>query len=277
MEDRVFILLPVHNRKETTVAFANCLQSQTYTNYQLLLIDDGCTDGTTEAVQSIIKNLYVIQGDGSWWWSKSLNEALKFLHSKSISGESIILIINDDVTFDNEFIGTGVKLLARNPDTLLLAKHYNEETKEIEETGININTANLSFQLAKSQIEINCLTTRGLFLRWKDIESIGYFREKLLPHYFADNEYTIRAYNKGLSLITDTKLYIHFDKATSGIRRLQKGSLMQCLRIIFSKRYSRNPVYWTNLALILCPWHKKIQVIIRIWSGTLKSLYESIK
>ena len=277
MEDRVFILLPVHNRKETTVEFVQCLLSQTYTNYQLILIDDGCHDGTSEEVGSMIQDVEIIHGDGNWWWSKCLNEAFRLIHDKFNTTDSIVLIINDDVTFNQKFIATGVELLTQNPGTLLLAQHYNEETKAIEETGNNIDTNSLKVQLVNSQEEINCLSTRGLFLRWEDIKTIGYFREKFLPHYYSDIEYTFRAHKKGFRLLTDARLYIYYDKATTGIRSLQKGSLVQGLRVIFSKRYTDNPVYWTNFALLLCPWRKKLLVTFRIWIGTGKSLYESIK
>jgi len=52
MEKRIYILLPVHNRKEITEKFINCLNRQTFNNYQLVLIDDGCIDGTVDMIKS---------------------------------------------------------------------------------------------------------------------------------------------------------------------------------------------------------------------------------
>ena len=52
-----YILLPVHNRREITQKFIECLKSQTYQNYKLVLIDDGSSDGTAAMVQSQISDL----------------------------------------------------------------------------------------------------------------------------------------------------------------------------------------------------------------------------
>ena len=62
MNQKVFLLLPVHNRKEVTGEFIQCLLRQTYQSYRLVLIDDGSTDGTAEMVSQAIPGVVVIQG-----------------------------------------------------------------------------------------------------------------------------------------------------------------------------------------------------------------------
>ena len=49
---KIYILLPVHNRREVTRGFVECLAAQTFSDYHLVLIDDGSTDGTAEMVQA---------------------------------------------------------------------------------------------------------------------------------------------------------------------------------------------------------------------------------
>jgi glycosyltransferase involved in cell wall biosynthesis len=67
MRDKIFILLPVYNRKDMTEKFIRCLKAQTYQNYHLVLIDDGSTDGTEEMVCSYIQDPTMIRGKGNWW------------------------------------------------------------------------------------------------------------------------------------------------------------------------------------------------------------------
>jgi glycosyltransferase involved in cell wall biosynthesis len=38
---KVYILLPVHNRKEVTQSFIKCLNAQSVKDFHLVLIDDG--------------------------------------------------------------------------------------------------------------------------------------------------------------------------------------------------------------------------------------------
>ena len=49
MGEPVYILLPVHNRRAITVRMAEALRGQTRQDFQLVLVDDGSTDGTADA------------------------------------------------------------------------------------------------------------------------------------------------------------------------------------------------------------------------------------
>ena len=59
----MYIIVPVHNRSKITNDFVDCLIKQTYTQYHLLLVDDGCKDDTVALVSNKIKNLTVLKGD----------------------------------------------------------------------------------------------------------------------------------------------------------------------------------------------------------------------
>ena len=96
--DKIYILLPVFNRKNITEKIVKCLCKQSFQNYHLVLIDDGSTDGTAEMVQSYIKaeNLTVIRGTGDWWCFGSFQQGINWLKEKSPQLQDIILLINDD-------------------------------------------------------------------------------------------------------------------------------------------------------------------------------------
>ncbi|WP_162264486.1 glycosyltransferase family 2 protein [Thiobacillus denitrificans] len=67
-----------YNRRAITV---ECLQHLAITaqragvDYQLFLFDDGSTDGTAEAVQSLLPDAAILRGDGSYFWNRSMNRA----------------------------------------------------------------------------------------------------------------------------------------------------------------------------------------------------------
>ena len=54
----LYILLPVHNRREITKRFVECLKRQTLQDFQLILIDDGSTDDTVKIIKKLIKNFF---------------------------------------------------------------------------------------------------------------------------------------------------------------------------------------------------------------------------
>ena len=271
-EEPIYILLPVHNRVAITLKFIDCLLQQTYENFQLILIDDGSIDGTSEAVKKKLKNVDIISGDGNLWWAGCLNKGFDWLEANNISEDSIVLIINDDVIFDANFIHIGINLLKQNEKTLLLSRFRNKESGKTIETGMFADFSKLHFTTATSPEKINCLSTRGLFLYWRDIKKIGHFNSRLLPHYGSDYEYTIRAYRKGYKLVTSDQLSLIYDVDRVNPINKDAGSFQLNIIKMFDRRYVMNPLVWTKLVLLTSPWQWLLPNLIRVWYRTFKSL-----
>ena len=92
-------LLTCHNRKEKTLA---CLKSlyRIMPEVDVYLTDDGCTDGTAEAVKSIFPMVHVIQGDGTLFWNRGMLAAWK----EAVKGDyDEYLWLNDDVELYPDF------------------------------------------------------------------------------------------------------------------------------------------------------------------------------
>jgi GT2 family glycosyltransferase len=80
----IAVLITCYNRQSKTLA---CLESlykqevQSNANIQVYLVDDGSTDGTREAVQSIYPETKILIGDGNLFWNGGMRlafaEALK--------------------------------------------------------------------------------------------------------------------------------------------------------------------------------------------------------
>ena len=68
----VYVMVPVHNRRAITESYVRSLAAQTDRGVQLVLIDDGSTDGTADAVRDIMPDAIVITGKGDWWFGGAL-------------------------------------------------------------------------------------------------------------------------------------------------------------------------------------------------------------
>lgn len=53
-EEMVSIIVPVYNAREYIIDTINCVRQQTYQNWELLLVLDGCTDKTEELVSEYL-------------------------------------------------------------------------------------------------------------------------------------------------------------------------------------------------------------------------------
>lgn len=93
---RVAALLTVHNRKQTTLA---CLASLVQTSsggasVDIFVVDDGSTDGTSEAIREQFPRVHVVSGDGSLYWNGGMRKAYQSAVGAGIF--DYFLWLNDD-------------------------------------------------------------------------------------------------------------------------------------------------------------------------------------
>ena len=274
MKKCIYILLPVHNRLEITRDFIDCLEAQTCQNYHLVLIDDGSNDGTDEMVRERIENLTVIRGNGDWWWAGCLHQGFNFLKKRGLSHDDYVLIINNDVILGKEFLARGISILDKNKQTLLLAQVQEKKNSPPRESGYNVDFKTLSFSLASSPSDINCLTTKGLFLRWRDFVDIGGFHPNILPHFLSDFEFTIRAYKKGYSFLTSPDVIISINLNQTRKARFDYSSYYCFLRSLFSIKSNDNPIYQISFIFLACPVRWIPRNLLRIMYRTLRIIFK---
>ncbi len=273
----VYILLPVYNRKNITQKFLTCLKKQTYTNYHLIVIDDGSVDHTSEMVQQEMqgKRYTIITGRGAWWWAGSLQQGIKKLSALTLSPNDIIVMINDDTEIDKRFLEKGVKLLEKYKKTLIVARCVSKYKgpQAVNAVIFDPTYSLYAIEPVSYAQAVNSLTTRGLFLRWKDVGVIGPFHPTLLPQWHADLEYTIRASRKGYRLMVARKLIVKVNNRVSKNFRLPKTSnILTFLRFSFSNRYDYNPLRLTFFSLCVSPRPYVVSNIVMIWKKYLKQV-----
>ena len=74
----IAVLLTVHNRREKTLCcLQNLYKQDVPTGYQIdvYLTDDGCTDGTPEAIRIQYPQVHIVKGDGNLFWNRGMYTA----------------------------------------------------------------------------------------------------------------------------------------------------------------------------------------------------------
>lgn len=264
----VYILLPVYNRRSITLNFIELLLKQDYKKIHLVLIDDGSIDGTADSVKKRFCNLTIIEGDGNLWWSGSLQKGVNWLKDNCIIGDEVVLIMNDDVEFESDFISNGLRILCENPGVFLTAHGLDVATGAPRDTGVyKFNFEKFVFTEVINLHEINCSSTRGLMTRASDFLDVGGFYPKLLPHYLSDLEFTMRALKMGKKLVSDKNFGLKINFKTSGYKVLNEKSFDIFLKKSFSKRSAMNPIYWSSFVILRSPIRYIPINISRIWGG----------
>jgi GT2 family glycosyltransferase len=265
MSDKFYILLPVHNRREITRSFVQCLQVQSHPGYHLVLIDDGSTDGTADMVRESIHSLTVLHGKGDLWWAGSLQKGLDWLTERETDDSAIVLFINNDVTFGPDYLSSACSVMKNRSGLLLLSRYSSDGGNVISESGVIADLKRMSFRAANAGEEINCLSTRGLFIRFGDIRIIGDFHTRVLPHYLSDYEYTIRAARKGMRCETSERVFLCPNHDTTGYHEFKEPGFLRFLKRYFSIKSVLNPIYLSVFAILSAPKPWILPNLARIW------------
>lgn len=246
------VILPVHNRIKVTKDFIANLKKQTFQNFHLILVDDGSADNTSEYVAEALPNSTIIKGNGNLWWAGSLQKGFDWI-KKNASKTDLVLIINDDTYFEADYLATAVKQLPKDSKTLLFSKCMGLQKKQVEDSGVVWDWQTYGLRLAKFDEEINCCSTRGLFMTVASFLEIGGFHPILLPHYLSDYEFGMRASRKGFNIITHPNVVVWTDEAPAGIREPSYQSLSKFIETYFSPRNYNQPIYVFFFIFFACP------------------------
>ena len=103
MNTTIAVLITCHNRREKTIsclhALYNCKLPENYT-LDIFLVDDGSSDGTSEAVKTTFPEVNLIKGDGNLYWNRGMY--LAWISAIKKKNFDFYLWLNDDTIIFKE-------------------------------------------------------------------------------------------------------------------------------------------------------------------------------
>jgi len=230
------IVIPVHNRRALTLACLECLRwSAGDAHWKIVLVDDGCTDGTAEAARQTHPHVEIVTGDGSLFWTGAM--ALGMDHAMSL-GATEIVWLNDDTQPDEASLRRIVGLVREDPFLMVASTAVaNGEPR---------TTCSLHFKPAPPVPgmlrEADVLAGYLVAFSAEVVRRIGLPDAVRWPHYAGDSSYTRQAHRAGFHLRVDGDSFIHMaeNETYPGVAEVfwrgQRPFSRRVQDLLFSKR-----------------------------------------
>ncbi len=208
----IAVIIPSHNRKNTTL---RCLDSlnrikQEGFSYSIIVVDDGSTDGTVDAISNLFPSVTVLHGTGDLYWSATVNIGIKYaLESKTYD---YLLILNDDTIHDAYFLNEMLSAAEQYPNAIIGAKIlYLSKPNQIRFAGAKWNFFKWGWHypdnmfpsesIGSQAYEVESINGNCCLIPRRYFEMFGLYNQKTFPHYYADSAFTILARKNGIKLI----------------------------------------------------------------------------
>lgn len=228
---RIAAVAPVHNRKAITL---QCLKSlsQAQSNgleIQTVIVDDGSTDGTSDAILGTFPNVRLISGDGSLWFTEGTNVAVREAMKWK---PKYVLMMNDDQVFDSRFLEFMVETAEKNnrsvvgPLLLLWDEpHRLFQTAPVWKTlkgGWQHWSHQTVWTVPQRPWSVDLIVGNCVLVPAAAIEECGLMDARRFPN-FGDAEYTPRLKRAGWQLLIDPRARVFCQPNTIPERVRNKG------------------------------------------------------
>jgi GT2 family glycosyltransferase len=208
----VAVVIPTYNRwHEARIALARLEQSE-YQDFEIVLIEDGCTDGTADNCRREFPNVRLLHGDGKLWWSGAINRGVKYALERDVEA---IVWLNDDNRVEPETLSRMVEAFRRlGGRSIICARTKLDGTGEDEWIG-DPPRWHPEFgkwkppDLSAEDVPVEHPPGgRGVLIPAQCFREIGVVDSQAFPHYWADHDFHYRAMKAGYRYFIATRAVV---------------------------------------------------------------------
>lgn len=267
----VNIVIPVFNRlNETKLIIEKIREQITDNKLKIFIVNDGSSDGTAEWLKKQ-PDINVINGTGFLYWGGSINLAIENILKKGKNDEWL-LFLNNDVTIESNYIESLLTIAKEFYPAAIGSIVRNKKTKKLISIGPKLlpwslivdDLKNNEFYFKGEKIirNVDALSGRGVLYPIQSIKDSKGLRPRLIPHYFADYDLSLRVKKKGYELIISYESIVFTNEDFDLVRekRQQESLFFKLFSIKSSSLFYSKFLFWWEASTNI----QKVSLLLRI-------------
>lgn len=241
----IAVILTCYNRKQNTVdclrkLFQNKGINQSF-SISVFLVDDGSTDGTSDAVKHHFPSVNIILGNGNLFWNRGMH--LAWTTAAKHKNYDFYLWLNDDTELFDAAIEEMLACYKQGGQkSIICGVTSSKQTGNITYGGIDT----FGKLILPNKAIQSCATINGnvVLVSKLAFEEVG-FNDPLFLHAIGDFDYGFRAIKKGFTIFI-TKTYIANCEANKNLPKwcLTSTPIKKRLQSLYSPLGNSHPYYY---------------------------------
>lgn len=243
---KVSAIVPTYNLKETVLECLQSIVNQDYPNLEVIVVDNGSTDGTSEAVIERFPKVKLIRNLKNLGVTGGINTGIK-----EATGDYIWLVDHDNI-LELNMLSIMLKLAESDPNIgIVVPKIYYWENKDIiwaAGTSINLITGENIFRGGKDvgqydKVEEVQEAPANFLVKKEVIERVGLYDEIYYISY-EDADFSFRVRKAGFKIVYAPKAVCYhkiplLDPKIGKARWFSRAYWTARNKIIFMRKYSK--------------------------------------
>ena len=271
------ILIPIYNRLNITRQGLGSLyealdrydaSSRGDCRFDVVVIDDGSTDGSSAWIAANYPSVHLLQGTGELWWSGAINMGARYAIDQL--GSDYLLLWNDDITPADDYFLEIEKMFRHHTlgDTIIGSRILVKEKKDrVWSIGGYFNRTWGRYGLYTDPggehngfFECDWQPGMGTLVPASVLRDHNLFwDDKIFPQYHGDSDFTLRCKRTGIPVKTCLDLVIYNSSETSGLGRISdlhkfwlsltsmRSNYNIQKRLVFYRRHGLMPLFYWGL------------------------------